>query len=540
MFLVQKPCGGIRPIFDLRGLNRFIFTKPFHLISQIDVMNFLQKKDWLAKIDLEQAYFHLPIAESHRRFLRIIYKQEILQLTALPFGLSSAPQTFAALSNWIAEILRARGIRVVVFLDDYLLVNQDRSILRDQVTETVTLLRNLGWHINHPKSILVPVQQIEYLGLIWDTHKNVVKLPEKKITGIKLALTKLISQRHCTLKQAQRVLGQLNFANYAVPKGRLHCRNFQIFLRRFKQGRLREKKFLSPNILQDLKWWLHSINHSTVPLENREVTHYLTSDAANVGWGAHLNGKHLAGQWTPEQKLWHSNVKELYAVFAAIQSQQKVLLNAHILVQSDNRTILAYIKNQGGTRSYAMLNLTIKLLELTEQLNVTLSASYLPGRLNGIADRLSRGRPLPEWHLLPQATEVIFRKWGVPEVDLFASKTTAVVPRYVTLDAKDCSALFCDAFSRQWNFGLAWIFPPPNLIPRVLAHLNRAKGNYIIIAPHWDQCFWLPDLQSRKLTEPVPILNLRKVLIDQSTGLSPAQVDQLRLRAWRVGGGLNK
>lgn len=166
-----------------------------------------------------------------------------------------------------------------------------------------------------------------------------------------------------------------------------------------------------------------------------------------------------------------------------------------------------------------------------------MTAFHLPGNLNGIADCLSRGRSVPEWHLLPPAAEAIFTRWGIPEVDLFATRETAVVPSYVTLNSRDGSALFCDAFSQKWDFQTAWVFPPPSTIPRVLAHLNSAVGTYYVIAPRWTQCFWFPDLQARALAPPMTIENLSKVLIDWTTGLSPPQVDKLWLQAWKVGGG---
>lgn len=129
---------------------------------------------------------------------------------------------------------------------------------------------------------------------------------------------------------------------------------------------------------------------------------------------------------------------------------------------------------------------------------------------------------------------------GIPEVDLFASNENAVVPRYVTLELRDGSALFYDAFSQKWAFQTAWVYPPPNLIPRVLAHLNKAIGTYILIAPQWTQYFWYPDLLRRALANPLPIENLWKILVDCSTGMNPPQVDKLRFQAWEIGGGLTK
>ncbi|KAI5644926.1 reverse transcriptase (RNA-dependent DNA polymerase) domain-containing protein [Phthorimaea operculella] len=537
MFLVKKPDGSSRPIFDLRGLNQHVKEKHFHLISQTEVTEFIQRRDWLVKIDLNQAYFQVPISQAHRRFLRVIYEQEILQLTALPFGLSSAPRTFAALTNWVAEQLRARGVRIIVYLDDFLLAHQEKSILASHVSETVKFLLDLGWHVNFKKSVMEPTQELEYLGLLWNTANNCKSLPAKKVEKIERLITEIKQKEMCSLKQMQCLLGCLNFANITTPRGRIHCRYAQRFLKTFKQKRPRLKKKLPAQVCQELDWWLVAIKNSTVALHCRPVTHFLTTDAADVGWGAQLNEVYLSGSWTAQQRRWHSNLKEMYAVYGAISSQKDSLQGAHIHIQSDNRTLVAYVRHEGGTRSLALLELTTRLMELTEQLEITLTATYLPGRYNGIADRLSRNRPVPEWHLLPQASAALFKIWGVPDVDLFASKRSAVVRPYVTWDKGDKNALFCDAFSQRWQFRLAWVFPPPNLMPRVLNHLNSAEGKFIVIAPNWTQCSWLPDLKSRALEEPIVIPALHKNLLDLTTGMNPPQIDNLQLLAWKIGGG---
>lgn len=102
MFLVKKGDGTMRPVFNLKSLNSYVTTKKFKLINHQKIPLFLQKNDYLATIDLSQAYCHIPIARRHRRFLCFLYKGTVYQWTCLPFGLASAPQAFAQLSNWVA------------------------------------------------------------------------------------------------------------------------------------------------------------------------------------------------------------------------------------------------------------------------------------------------------------------------------------------------------------------------------------------------------------------------------------------------------
>ena len=77
MFLVQKSSGGLRPIFDLRGLNKHVKVRKFRLISHLKVPDFLQDGDWMTRIDMSLAFLHVPIAESHRCHLRFIYNRSL-------------------------------------------------------------------------------------------------------------------------------------------------------------------------------------------------------------------------------------------------------------------------------------------------------------------------------------------------------------------------------------------------------------------------------------------------------------------------------
>lgn len=169
MFLINKSSGGVRPIFDLRNLNRNVSARKFQLISHFKIRD-LQTGDWLIRIDITLAYCHVPIAESHRCLLRLIYDKELLQKTCLPFGLSSAPQIFAKVTNWIAEILCSKSMRIVVYLDDFLIASQDRVKLYHQGQEAIGLLAYLGWTINKEKCILTLCQELKFLGIVWNTQ----------------------------------------------------------------------------------------------------------------------------------------------------------------------------------------------------------------------------------------------------------------------------------------------------------------------------------------------------------------------------------
>lgn len=180
-----------------------------------------------------------------------------------------------------------------------------------------------------------------------------------------------------------------------------------------------------------------------------------------------------------------------------------------------------------------LLDLTFKVLQLTNSLKITLSAAYLPGRYNGIADRLSRKKDPPEWHLLPQAIKKIFNHWGIPEIDLFASAESAIVKRYVSRDCKDHRAEFIGAFSRPWNFKLGYVFPPPSLIPRVLNHLNKCRGQYLLVAPKSAVITFCAGMTSTNLSSDFLLRQvLRAISIAKPTESRPVIWDTQILLDW--------
>lgn len=536
IFLRKKPNGSNRLIFNLRHLNTYVYPPKFRLISLSKVSQTLQQGDYLVKIDISNAYYHIPIQESHRRYLSLAFNGKIYNMNCLPFGLSSAPSIFSKITNWVASLLREKGIRVIVYLDDFLLMNQEADKLAEQAIWTVEFLKQLGWHINTDKTDLKPKTRIEYLGIIWDTKLNKKILPMSKISNITDSILKTLHDDKWCWMGAKQLLGKLNFAANVIPLGLLHCRRIQIASKSLPDVQ-RYKMFQIPDqVKEELSWWLQNLRE-TSDIQIAPASIFIATDASDVGWGAIINDKKLSGHWSTAQSHWHCNQKELWTLFEVLQRYLQEVSGKTILFQSDNRTATSYIRRQGGTKSQKLLNIASKILNLAQQHRITIIPKYLPGRYNGIADSLSRLKAQQEWHLDCSTQQSIFQIMGTPEIDLFASKSSAVVPRYVSEDHTDMTSEYTDAFSRPWNYKVAWIFPPPALIPRVLQHLNGSQGHYLLVVPRWEKAFWRAEVKKRAVCPPYKIRNVKEHLRDLRTNLPPRNIQNLSLEVWKVRAG---
>ncbi|VDI57299.1 Hypothetical predicted protein [Mytilus galloprovincialis] len=196
-FLVPKKTGDMRPVINLKPLNKYLRKQHFKMDSLSTVLNLVKQGDWGISLDLKDAYLHVPIYKTHKKYLRFCLKNgRALQFKALPFGPTSAPRVFTKIVAVVAAHLRSRGIRLVVYLDDWFLLNQEKSQLILDRELVLNLLVELGFIINLKKSTLDPSQQITYLGAMFLLNLGIV-LPTEERTS------KLIASSQAMILQNQ-------------------------------------------------------------------------------------------------------------------------------------------------------------------------------------------------------------------------------------------------------------------------------------------------------------------------------------------------
>nr|XP_056700756.1 tetratricopeptide repeat protein 39A [Euleptes europaea] len=148
------------------------------------IMEALQVGQFLTSLDLKEAYLHIPIHPSHRRFLRFCYAKRHYQFRALPFGLASAPRVFTKILVMLVAWLRQEGLTIFSYLDDILICVKSKEESLTHKSKVVQILTDHGFLVNLEKSQLLPTQRLEHLGVIIDTYRNLICLPQDKITNI--------------------------------------------------------------------------------------------------------------------------------------------------------------------------------------------------------------------------------------------------------------------------------------------------------------------------------------------------------------------
>ena len=87
LFLVEKATGGWRPVIDLSHLNDFVQLTSFKMETVASVLLSVREGDFLASLDLKDAYFQIPIHGSSRKLLRFMSEGTVYQFKALCFSL---------------------------------------------------------------------------------------------------------------------------------------------------------------------------------------------------------------------------------------------------------------------------------------------------------------------------------------------------------------------------------------------------------------------------------------------------------------------
>ena len=236
LFLVPKPNNKWRPILDLSKLNLFLKTEKFKMETPETIRTSLQQGEWISSIDFKDTFFHIPIQEQSRKYLRFHTQGQTYQFKALPFGLSTAPLEFTVIVKEVKLMAIHRGIWIHQYLDDWLVRATSHQACLQHTPDLVQMCQQLGWVVNFEKSELEPKQIFNFVGYQFDHRDGRGRPTLDRWQSLQEKIQALLSLLACPVRQFMSLIGLLMATEKQVHLGRLHTKPIQWHLKNNWRG----------------------------------------------------------------------------------------------------------------------------------------------------------------------------------------------------------------------------------------------------------------------------------------------------------------
>ena len=491
IFTRPKKDGSHRVIFNLKRLNESVSYHHFKMDTLETAIKLIRPSCYMTSIDLKDAYYSIPVALEHQKFLKFIWRDQLYAFSCLPMGLSSSPRIFTKVMKPVFAYLRSQfGHTCLGYIDDSFYLEDSYTECELATLRAVQLIISLGFKVHPEKSVIIPTQTLEFLGFVLNSIRMIVTLTSKKADKI-LQLCEKFSHpnKQFSIREVASFLGTLVSSFPGVQFGPLHYRQIEVDKERnlkLNQGNFDALMSLSSDSLGEVCWWFSNIQSASKKIHQPSPDVVIYTDASKTGWGAQIEqGINTCGIWSKSESTRHINYLELLAVDLALSSLFDNRSDIHIRVMSDNTTAVSYINAMGGCKSLECNALTQKVWNWAIVRNIWLSAAHIPGSSNVDADQLSRDLKLDlEWMLSGRVFKRIVTLFGQPDIDLFASRLNAQVETYVSWKPHPM-AKFVDAFTVDWSQFFFYAFPPFCLISRCVQKIIQDRATGILIIPKW-------------------------------------------------------
>ena len=528
LFLVPKPNNKWRPILDLSKLNLFLKAEKFKMETPETIRTSLQQREWVASIDFRDAYFHIPIQEQSRKYLRFHVQGQTYQFKTLPFGLSTAPLEFTVIAKEVKLMASHKGIRIHQYLDDWLVrglfstysesgENMSKIGLAGEFgkvrTGSKAHLRFCRLPVRpqgrsgptDPRQVAEPSGQNIRNNVTSTLSSSTVHVPDRVANSHR----KASSPRPATY-EAHTVAPQAALENTKVT--RKSDSNSQILVPSFAMvatGRqcshrptITPNKACSANLYRRIK---------------RRV-------------GRSLKRIHC------QRDLVTARKQVAYKLFRTQGSVSCLKRVSKPLCKQDstcgNRQHYSDVVYKQGRRHEVGHTLcpTMENLDLVYQTSSnSKSPTYPRAAQCGSRQAIQTGPDHSNRMVPPSRGFPSYMQQVAPTSDLFATRFNNKLPQFVS-PVPDSLAVAVDALSLPWENLDAYAFPPAAILGKVVERLQDSPCKRIIlIAPGWPNMPWFWDLVTMSSQIPLSLPNLLTQPFNQ---IPHRNLTNLNLHAW--------
>ncbi|UYV83466.1 K02A2.6-like [Cordylochernes scorpioides] len=368
-----------RLCIDFRKLNLITKTEnsPIPLIEEI--LDRLGNAKMFTSLDIKHAYWHIPIAETHKDKTAFVCQQGCYEWNRMPYGLKNGPSIF---NRIIPNILQKFNIQYALnYFDDIIVFSKDFQEHLQHLDHILNALKQENIKLNFNKCQFFQ-NEIHFLGY---TIKNGTYTPSNaNIEAIK----KLY--RPYNMKTLQSFLGSINVYHKFIPHYAQIRAPLNTLLQKNSPWQWNQEQEQS---FQTLKNAL--MTKPILQLYDPQKPVHIFTDSSMLGVGAILKQPDKQGILHPvayfSRKLhkyernYAATELETLAIIAAIQRFHPYIHNIHFTLHTDHMPLkwLKTFKNPSGRIFRWSLLLT----------QYDFDIQHIKGSQNVEADMLSR-RPI--------------------------------------------------------------------------------------------------------------------------------------------------
>ena len=513
----------------------------------------VRPQDFMLSLDVESAYFHVPIHPSHRKFfashlaLPLFVKNKFIELqpggyfvctrpdlaqvpsaqtpphlrhhyhqvvefshAALPLGWTSSPRIWTSVMSVVAAALRRHGMRTLLYVDDLLIAcssfeeaSRARLIIEETLLAAGIVRAPLKGCFDTPTQTLP-----DHLGFIISSlGKGALQVPERRCFALRRQARALLfeaanNRRLVDSNLLRRFSGAAISCLPAVPLARFHLR--EVFN---AQEQYKPKSFLPQAAVDSLLFWRNFSLKSPENLQelwpDQASTALYTDASGTTGWGSVLEPPHeatrsSAGWWASQELLEMIALKELKACRYDLLQNVEALRHRTVKLYQDNMAVVGALRKM-SSKCPEIMAVIKELVPWLHVNKIRLEVVYIRSEAN-LADAPSRQRGLDMWSLQASTQQELLDKvqttLGSPIcTDPFACRQSTVAPRFATpLHCRQSSAfngLLLD-WSPPFTF---WLNPPWHLLPQVLEKVRVSRARGILVYPFWPRQAWFQGVQ---------------------------------------------
>ena len=371
----------------------------------------LGKGALLYKIDISRAFRHVKIDPADYKYLGLHFQDYFLD-SCLPFGFRHGSAISQRLSDAVRYIMSTKSHNVTNCIDD-IIGYAVKSKAQASFDTLYTLLQDLGFKISTTK-LVTPTTKATCLGVELDTENSTIAVPQEKLHDIRQECQQWLSKTTCTKRQLQSLLGKLLYVTKCVRASKPFLNRMLDTLR---AAHKQDTIAIDCEFRRDLNWFTRFLpQFNGVAFFGHNTIHtHVELDASLQGLGA-MCGQEIYAIALPKGYQNYNIVHlEMVNILVAVRTWAHQWQGRKVVIYCDNQAVVSVLSS-GHTRDMTLAAIARNINMITAFKDIELLTVHIEGKLNVVADTLSRLSINPD--LIEKIPELVpGHIWITPEAN---------------------------------------------------------------------------------------------------------------------------